>query len=262
MSISTTQSAANEETVNIDEPLDREWLGSWIQPQHLTDDAIGSYREAFASHPVNLVVLKNFLTEPEAAGLSRFVNDEAELETAYGLYSAMKKSPGRNASVTETEWMEAEEQDRFFRLQNFVRVSEQKRLTPNLVTYLQFLTAFKNSKFRRFFEAITGMELDLKSETYHFFTYKKGDFLGHHTDKGKNYRLAFMLYLTPEWEERFGGEFNVILPSGEITKLEPEYNSLIVFNVEARAKHFVSKINDCVGDRGRSAFSGWLHKPA
>ncbi len=262
MSVLNKHTATNKEVVDIDDVLDRKWLSSWIQSQHLGDDAICSYSKMFASHPANLVVLKNFLNEREVSGLSNFVNDEAELETVYGLYSTMRKSPSKNPSVAETEWMAAEEQDRFFRLRKFVRVSDQKKLTPNLVMYLQFLAAFKNPKFRKFFETVSGLMLDSKSETYHLFTYKKGDFLGSHTDRGKNYSLAFMLYLTPEWESRFGGAFNIVLPNGDITKLEPEYNSLVLFNVEAQAKHFVSVIDDCAGNRARTAFSGWLHKPA
>lgn len=128
--------------------------------------------------------------------------------------------------------------------------------------YLQFLAAFKNPKFKNFFEAITGLKYDLKTETYHFYIYKKGDFLGPHNDRGGDYSIAFMLYLTPEWEADFGGALNIVFPDGEIMKIEPEYNSLVVFNVKAQAEHFVSKVKDCVGDRGRSAFSGWLHKPA
>lgn len=261
MSTSNVQTAANEEIVNGDGTLDREWLSSWIQPQHLKDDAIRSYREQFASHPANLVVVRNFLNEPEATALSNFVNDEAETETVYGLYSTMRQSSNKNPSVPEDEWTAAEEEDRFFRLRKFVRLAADKKLTPNLIMYLKFQTAFKDSRFRRFFEAITGLPFDLTSETYHFFTYKKGDFLGPHTDRGKNYSLAFMLYLTPEWEARFGGELNIVLPEGKVSKLDPEYNSLVAFNVEAQAKHFVSRIDESVGDRGRSAFSGWLHKP-
>lgn len=74
---------------------------------------IGSYLEVFTSSQANLIVLKIFLHDEVALDLSKFINDEAELETLYGLYSAMEKNPNAIANVTETEWTEAEEQDRF-----------------------------------------------------------------------------------------------------------------------------------------------------
>lgn len=263
MSISTANTATTEDqTADVADALDREWLGNWIQPQHLEDEAVRSYREAFAAHPANLLVIKNFLKEPEAAGLSNFINNEAEVSTMYGLYSSVKAGSANSSIVTETEWTAAEEQDRFYKVQKFLRLSEQNKLTPNLAMYIQFLAAFKNPKFRRFFELVTGLKFDQKSETYHFYIYKKGDFLGPHDDRGGKYSLAFMMYLTPDWETRFGGSLNMVLPGGEISKMAPEYNNLVIFDVQAKAKHFVSKIEDCIGDRGRSAFSGWLHKPA
>ena len=259
----TTSPTTNKEVITAaNKPLDRELLNAWIQPQHLSDDSIRSYSEAFRSHPANLIVLKNFLHDHVVSGLSAFINDEAEVETLYGLYSAMEKNPNHSASVTEAEWLKAEEEDRFFRLRKFTRLSPEKRLTPNFAVYLKFLSAFKDPKFKAFFEEITGLTFDLNSETFHFYTFKKGDYLRPHNDQATNYSLAFMLYLSPEWESRFGGVLNVFLPNGEVMKLEPEYNCLVLFNVEAQAMHYVSVIKDGAGERGRSAFSGWLHKPS
>jgi hypothetical protein len=244
------------------ELIDRAWLSAWIQPQHLENNVIQTYREEFTSHPANMIVLKNVLLNETAAKLSCFINSEAEVETLYGLYSVMENNPNGLANVTEEEWSGAEEEDRFFRLRKFVRVSPQRRLTPNLATYLSFLAAFNKPTFRYFFEEITGLTFDLKDATYHLFTYKRGDFLRAHTDRGGKYLLAFILYLSPEWEPRFGGDLNILLSDGKIAKLEPEYNSLVLFNVNAQATHFVSPVEDCAGEVGRSTFSGWLHRPS
>jgi hypothetical protein len=241
--------------------LDRQWLDSWLQPKHHEADSINSYRQAFESHPCNLVVVENFLNEDVAVSLSNFVNNEAEFETFYGLYSKMENNDNNSPLAGEAEWLAADEADKFFKLRRFVRLSPQKKLTRNFASYLSFLAAFKNPKFKRFFEQITGLALNLNSETYHFFSYQKGDFLRAHSDDGKNYLLAFIIYLTQNWEPQFGGQLNVKKPDGDIIKLEPKFNSLVLFDVTARTEHWVSVVEDCVGDRSRSTFSGWMHKP-
>jgi Rps23 Pro-64 3,4-dihydroxylase Tpa1-like proline 4-hydroxylase len=248
-------------TYNFNKMLDFAWLRSWIQPQHLEADAVERYRTAFASHPANLIVLEDFLVSSAAKNLSVFINSEAECETLYGLYSAMEKDANGIANVTEQEWHNAEEKDRFFRLRKFVRVSRDYKLTANLATYLSFLAAFNDIKFRNFFESITGLECDKGQATYHLFSYKKGDFLRSHTDRAGKYLLAFILYLTPDWSPGFGGNLNVRLPGGESLEFQPQYNSLIIFNVDRNSEHSVSVINDNADTRGRCTFSGWLHRP-
>jgi Rps23 Pro-64 3,4-dihydroxylase Tpa1-like proline 4-hydroxylase len=54
---------------------------------------------------------------------------------------------------------------------------------------------------------------------------------------------------------------NVLQQNDEVLKINPEYNSLVLFNVKAQAMHYVSIVKDCAGERGQTAFSGWLHKP-
>lgn len=256
-----SQTTSEKDSKTYMDSLDREFLGSWIQPQHLNEDAMRGYREAFQSHPVNLLVLKDFLHDHVSSALSIFINEEAEVEILYGLNSAAEKNPNHSASVSEEEWLKANDDDRFFRLRKFTRLAAGKRLTANFAVYLKFLSAFKDRRFKAFFESLTGLIFDLNSETYHFYTFKKGDYLRPHSDQIGDYSLAFMLYLSPEWESRFGGTLNINLPDRGTLKLVPEFNNLVLFNVEAQAMHYVSMIKDCAEDRGRSAFSGWLHKP-
>jgi Rps23 Pro-64 3,4-dihydroxylase Tpa1-like proline 4-hydroxylase len=45
------------------------------------------------------------------------------------------------------------------------------------------------------------------------------------------------------------------------TKIEAEYNSIIVFDVAAGTTHFVDLISPEAGDRARVTIGGWYHKP-
>ena len=234
---------------------------SWVQSTHYDNGAIEAYQRAFVSHPAHLSVIRNFLVADGAEKISRFLESEAQYETLYGLYSAMHNDPQGQPGATEADWSNADESDRFYRLRKFVGVSRDLQLTPNLVAYMKFRNAFNHPELRRFFMAVTGLGLDLNEATFHSFIMRPGDFLRGHDDTGKNYRLAFVLYLTPQWESRFGGELHMIDPRGNVTKIEPEYNSLVLFKVDPRTKHFIAPIQACAGDKGRATISGWMHKP-
>jgi hypothetical protein len=58
-------------------------------------------------------VLKHFLLEQIAIDLSNFINQEAKLETFYGLYSALGEDSNNSPVVTESEWLRAEDQYQF-----------------------------------------------------------------------------------------------------------------------------------------------------
>jgi hypothetical protein len=237
-------------------------LASWIQSQHLSDVALSDYRGVFASHPANLLVLRNFLHEGPASRLAKFLAMEAEYETLYGLYSSISATGGRDASARADEWEAALERDRFFRLQKFVKISPRFKLTPNVTEYLRFNSAFNQRPFREFFEIVTGLELDLANSTYHAFMMQRGDFLKHHDDThDEKYRLAFVLYLTQDWDAKYGGALNMIDPQGRVTSIEAEYNSLVLFKVNPRTKHFVAPVEISAGNKFRTTISGWMHRP-
>ncbi len=65
---------------------------SWIRSEHLEQDALDRYHQAFTSHPARVAVVKNFLQEDVAAKLSRFLASEAQFKLEYGLYSVEDRS--------------------------------------------------------------------------------------------------------------------------------------------------------------------------
>ncbi|MDQ4144023.1 MAG: 2OG-Fe(II) oxygenase, partial [Actinomycetota bacterium] len=65
---------------------------------------------------------------------------------------------------------------------------------------------------------------------------------------------------SPAWEPRFGGELKMVDPSGNVTAIEPEYNSVVLFDVAAGTTHYVDPIPPAAGDRARLSIGGWYHK--
>lgn len=240
--------------------IDKAWLSTWVQPQHLESENLASYYEAFTSHPAHVIVLQNFLRGEVAEHLSHFLMNEAEYKTIFGVYS---NTPDRDpvVNVTEENWLQTEDENRFYRFKQFVGLSDKFLLTPHTVNFLKFRTASISAEFRALIEEISGLALG-PLPTVNIYSYGSGDYLRTHCDVGKNKRLAYVFYLTPNWSPGFGGALHLINPNAEVTKVEAEYNSIVLFDVKVKTKHFVAPINVGVDGIPRITISGWWHEPS
>jgi len=197
--------------------------------------------------------MQNFLV-PEVAGrLSEFLRKEAQFETEFGLYSAEEHK------VDESAWLNAPEEERFFRYGRLVGTPPQFQFSPNSLAYLQFRTAFQSDdNLRRFFEEATGLEL-ARSDDFGSHSMGAADFLKEHDDNNRNRRLALVLYLSPGWESELGGSLHIADPAGHESVVAPEYNSVIAFDTLAKTTHFVEPISAAAGQKRRVTIGGWYH---
>jgi hypothetical protein len=234
--------------------INRDWLRSWIQSQHLENDAVERYRHGFLSHPTRLVWIKNFLQPDVAERLSRFLQTEAEFLPEYGIYST-------EGAVTEERWLAATDDDRFFRLRKLKGTAHGFQMSRNALTYVQFRQAFQRPEFRAFFEAISGLALGW-SDDFGSHSMIQGDFLRPHSDDNRNRQLALVIYLSPGWKTSFGGALHVIDKDGADTTISPDYNSMVAFDVLTESKHLVSTITADAGSNARLTIGGWYHRTA
>lgn len=231
--------------------IDCGWLSSWIKPHHIYGDALQAYRQAFTSHPAHLIVLRDFLLEGIVEKLSQFLTVEAEFRPHYGLYSSLG-----DRDANENEWLAAKDHDRFFKFSKCSGIHPQFQLSPNLLLLLKFRQALDDPKFAAFFEEISGLALG--PLVFNIHSMKAGDFLRPHTDDAENRRLAFVLYLSPTWEPRFGGALLVVEPGGKVSKVDAEYNSLVVVDVTAKMEHFIAPVEAIAGETARLTIGGWI----
>jgi hypothetical protein len=232
--------------------MNREWLQSWIQPQHLEDQVLEEYRRSFNSHPMRLVCIKNFLQPDVADRLSRFLASEAEYFTEHGLGSV-------EGAVSEERWLAASQDDRFFRYRKVKGTAPEFRVSRNALTYVQFRQAFQRPELREFFEAISGLPLGW-SDDFGSHAMLAGDFLTPHTDNQRNRQLALIIYMSPGWDARLGGILHVIDKDGNDVTILPEYNSLVAFDVLTDTHHMVTPITPEAGTKARLSIGGWYHR--
>jgi Rps23 Pro-64 3,4-dihydroxylase Tpa1-like proline 4-hydroxylase len=226
-------------------------LESWLQRQHLTEETLEQYRSAFTAHPARLTVIRDFLAPHVAVKLNRFLESEAQFAPEFGLYSI-------DGATSEEEWLRADERDRFFRLRKLVSTAPQFKMSPNALTYLQFRKAFQRPEFKTFFEAISGLSLGW-SDDFGAHSMIEGDFLRPHSDDNRNRRMALVIYLSQAWEPSFGGQLRVLHKDGIFTEIEPQYNSMIAFDVLTAPAHTVLPITRAAGARQRLSIGGWYH---
>jgi len=71
-------------------------------------------------------------------------------------------------------------------------------------------------------------------------------------------QTAFVWHLTKEWQDDWGGEF---FWCKQGRSLAPEFNTLLLFNVDAHSKHLVTLVSPHAKGK-RLAISGWWHGSA
>lgn len=235
--------------------LDRVWLGSWVQGEHLDETALDRYRRTFECHPARLTVLRRFLHGDLAAQLRVFLGQEVEYRVVHGLHGRVNSH-----EVDEHTWLEAEEGDRFYRYRVIDKVRPEHRLSRNVIAFFRLRRALSDDRFVRLFEQIAGIPLGALHVNVH--TMKTGDFLSPHSDAVGHRRLAYVLFLSPDWSAASGGVLHVVANQehscGGTWRLEPDDNSLVIFDVTARTDHFVSRIEAAAADRTRLTIGGWI----
>ncbi|KAG7468660.1 hypothetical protein MATL_G00145490 [Megalops atlanticus] len=93
--------------------------------------------------------------------------------------------------------------------------------------------------------------------------YEYTDVLLCHDDELEGRRIAFILYLVPEWNQSNGGTLDLystdenFQPQAVVKSLVPSWNTLVFFEVSPVSFHQVSEVIS--GDKCRLSVSGWFH---
>jgi hypothetical protein len=226
--------------------------GGAIDASHLSVTAIEEYGAAFAHHRARLVVMREFLDRDLALRLNHFLTEEADFYTEYGLYSV-------DGAVDEATFRAAEETDRFFRMSKLADTKPQFRMSLNALAYLKFRATLGQAGFISFFEAISRQRLR-STDDVGVHSMGVGDFLRPHSDANKDRQLAFVIYLSEAWEAEFGGALEVLDRDGGVTRILPEYNSVVAFDVLAESQHLITPITENAGPATRVTIGGWYSK--
>ncbi|RWS24061.1 prolyl 3-hydroxylase OGFOD1-like protein [Leptotrombidium deliense] len=118
---------------------------------------------------------------------------------------------------------------------------------------------------RKFLSHVTSIELfddiiDITASKYEY-----NDVLLCHDDQLEGRRIAFILYLTPDWSESDGGLLNIFdhddnkQPTKVIKSIVPEWNTFVCFEVTPVSFHTVSEVFS--KEKCRLTVNGWFRGP-
>ena len=238
---------------------DSEWLSSWIDTRHLQKNFTQTCCQTLAESPVKMLKLNNFLKPEAATRLSAFLEKDAKYKRKYGLRSKGKKQFGDDHTVSFDEWNEADEKDRFFKFDCFDGF-QTSDLNKNIAAYLKFIQSFNDFRFINYLNSITGIETDLQKVTINCVSMSKGDYLREHKDDHDSFRLAYIFYLSKNWEPNFGGKLQLLDASGNSHTVEPHFNTFVIFSVAEKMSHYVESLKSECADWQRRTISGWLYE--
>ncbi len=145
-----------------------------------------------------------------------------------------------------------------YKLSLYDRYHNGRQLSPGLIDFFEFLNG---EAFLGFARALTGAH-DIAFADAQLTAFNPGHFVTIHNDDldGKNRRAAYVLNLTPEWREDWGGYLNFFDDDGHVAAgYKPAFNALNIFTVPMR--HSVGVVAP-FAKKPRIVVSGWLRAGA
>ncbi|KAL3103407.1 hypothetical protein niasHS_002593 [Heterodera schachtii] len=128
------------------------------------------------------------------------------------------------------------------------------------------LSAFRDfmlEDVRKWLMRVTGVSLDDRLALTGS-RYSSGDCLLPHDDKLEGRAFAFVLYLTPGWEESDGGQLCLFdsdpaknYPGKIVKRIQPRENTFSLFPVQHNSWHSVSEVLS--EQKQRLSLNGWFH---
>ena len=226
-------------------------LNVFVNEEHLSGSWIHAYQERYQDHPLNVIQIRNFLKPDIADQVAKYLANEAFYGTVYGLYS---RKPHQ---VTENEWHDAHDEDRMFVYDMIDHNSQSFSITSASINYLKLRKLLDTDVFRAFAAQICNTPFN-RTNVAVTHKFSRGQFLRRHNDKSGNRKSAYILYLTPDWQPDYGGSLHMVGKSGEEARFQPEFNSLIMFDVHTHDHHEIEPLKHLPDGVARYTLGGWF----
>ena len=203
-------------------------FNQWTNESLLQKEKINGFRNRFESaKPFKHIVIKDFFKEEKARKLLIELKKEKFIEKESDLFSFKQTY------------------DFYF--------------TKNKVVK-DFHKAFLSWDFFKFIESVCNVKLEGTLDMAGTL-YESGDFLLCHDDKLEGRKIAYVFYLTKDFEEKDGGNFVLFnsingKPKEIAQKHLPLFNHLLLFQVSRKSFH---EVEENLSDKERYAVSGWLY---
>jgi len=228
-------------------------LNKYLQSQHLEQSQIQEYANTFTSDSLRVLQINDFLNCEFANHCADFLANDARFKDVYGLY----QKQGDN--VSESAWLSTPDEKRFYFYQ--MLIGSRNPLSSHSLQYIKLRQLFFSPQFKQYIQRITGIELgDVTPIKTHRM--QAQHFLRQHNDTRNNRIIAFILYLSPQWQYTDGGILRIVGNTDQENELLPSFNSLAVFDVTSHQYHYISPLSPTSANKryGRFSINAWFYK--
>ena len=219
----------------------------WLQPQHISEEAILSLQNRLLSEFSNGVLLDNFFIENKVDRLYQFIEHEATFEPYYRIR-------GRDEAVTKEIFMNTPEVDQFLSRRRVTSVKKNFEMSPNWLTYRFFLKFFKDT-MPDYLSTCTNCALQLDGQVTHSHTHEH--FLKSHSDEIQGRKICVVFYLTKDWCPEDGGQLVMERKDGDNLLIEASYNRLNIFTPSGQTFHYVTRHTEQARAKNRICHVAW-----
>lgn len=226
-------------------------LNKWLQPQHLTPEAIGDAARCFAARPERYVVLDNFLALDRLELIRRVLLSDGELETIYRINDVV-------GSVDRKIFNATPDENRFIYEKIYRGPSPGKEMAPSVLSDLLFRRELGGDAFLSWLAASTGRKVS-RAGKINLKWLDRSHFLRWHHDRVESRTVCMVLYLHEHWRPDFAGRFLMRRFDGGVDIVEPLCNRLILFDPQVGAYHAVEPITEAAGDWPRLNYTAWFY---
>jgi len=225
-----------------------------INTKNLNANAIEGHAEQFNSTPLKLLKIQDFLSPDFANSCADFLNNDAKFKDVYGLYSPN----GNNVSLQQ--WTSSDQEKHFYFYQMLTSPESNHILGARGLHFLKLRQLLSSNNFKLYVEKLIRTELGTVTPIK-VHRMRPQHFLNPHNDKRGNRLIAFILYLSPQWQAESGGQLCILDNNNSKTIIEADFNSLLLFDVTQHQHHYVSRVISTRNqtEPNRLSINGWFH---
>lgn len=186
-----------------------------------------------------------FATEPSRPKVLEEVVD-ATLAPVLGRELLASAAWQHQRWIWKEDWVEQVDLDVFESTPTDRRLSsndtlalEHVRASTDLRVARAFVGAVVDGSMASWLSRVTGYEL-AATPSCEFARYRRGEYLAAHSDTFSNRRIGMILYLNPApWEPEFGGQLGYRNERGDVSYVEPRFNTAAFIPFRTDCQHWV-----------------------
>lgn len=225
-------------------------LEKWIQPQHLTADAVAALRRKFDQRPIPCVWIDDFMNTERLTSIRNVALHDGVMETLYKLYD-------RNEWVSKETFYAAPEEQRFIFETTCRGFRPGHEMSPSVLSHLRLMADLARPAFHAWLSAVTGEPVDDVASVI-LNALGRHHFLRWHNDAHPQRTVCAVLYLHQGWQPNYGGRLLMELPDGSVEAIEPHFNRLVLFFPQHSTRHAVEPMTEAAGSWLRLNYTAWF----